>query len=109
MAYDEGMAERIRYFLQDHPDVDERKMFGGLCLMVRGHMCLGVESENLMVRVGPEQYEEALQRPHARKMDFTGKPLKGFIYVAPEGFDADEDLQAWVDLALAFNRTLNAK
>ncbi len=73
--------------------------------MVRGHMCCGVSGEELMVRVGPD----ALSRPHARKMDFTGKPLIGFVYVRPDGIRAKADLQTWVDLGLKFVRSLPAR
>lgn len=102
MAYDEGVAERLRDAYLSLPDVVEKKMFGGIAFMVSGHMSCGVVNDTLMVRVGPEQYEHALKRPHARQMDFTGKPLTGFVYVAPEGFEDDADLQDWVELSLAF-------
>jgi TfoX/Sxy family transcriptional regulator of competence genes len=109
MAYDEGVAERLREALAGHKDVTEKKMFGGIAFMVSGNMCCGVVNGTLMARVGPEQYEAALKRPHARKMDFTGKPLKGFVYVAPEGFESDNDLAYWVRLSLDFVATLPAK
>ena len=106
MAFDEGIAERLRESLADMPEVFERKMFGGIAFMVYGHMSCGVIGEFLMVRVGPEQYPEALRRPHAREMDFTGKPLNGFVYVDPPGFESDEDLASWVGLSLDFVTTL---
>ena len=115
MAYDEDVAYRIRAALADqdgaHPTygVTEKKMFGGLAFMVNGHMCCGLTTEDLMVRVGPEQYEECLAQPHAREMDFTGRPMKGMIYVDSEGYDSDEDLQAWVDRGLAFVTSLPPK
>jgi TfoX/Sxy family transcriptional regulator of competence genes len=109
MAYDEGLAQRIRDLFADDPGVVEKKMFGGLAFIVQGHMCVGVTSDELMVRVGPEQYEEALQLPHARKMDFTGRPLRGFIYVSEDGIESDKDLQAWVDRALSFVHSLPHK
>ena len=109
MSYDEGLAERIRDVLADVPDVTEKKMFGGLCLLVSGNMCCGIVNETLMARVGPEQYEESLKLPHAREMDFTGKPLKGMICVDPEGIAEDEDLQAWVDRCREFMKTLPPK
>ena len=86
-----------------------KRCSAGLAFMVRGNMCCGVIGEELMVRVGPEGYETALTQPHARKMDFTGKPLKGFVYVESDGFDSDDDLQAWVDRALEFVLSLSAK
>ena len=109
MAYDEGLAERIREVLADVPDVTEKKMFGGLCMMVRGNMCCGIVDETLMARVGPDRYAEDLELPHARKMDFTDKPLKGMIYVDPDGISEDEDLQAWVDRCMMFMKTLPPK
>lgn len=104
MAYAEEVAQRVRAALDsaEPPEMMERRMFGGLALMVNGHMCVGVNGDELMVRVGPEAYADALARPHAREMDFTGKPLRGFVYVAPEGFASNEDLEAWIDLGLDF-------
>ena len=109
MAYDEGLAQRVREALSDQSAVIEKKMFGGLAFMVDGHMCCGVTRETLMVRVGPDAYEAALARPHARPMDFTGRPLKGMVYVDREGHEEDEDLQSWVERGLAFTNTLPAK
>ena len=109
MAYDEGLAQRIREMLGDRTDMAEKKMFGGLSFMLHGNMCCGVAGDDLMARVGPGQYEEALGRPHARPMDFTGKPLKGFCYVDAKGYDADADLERWIDLAVRFADTLPAK
>ena len=109
MAYDEGVAQRLREVFEEDFDVIERKMFGGIAFMVNGHMSCGVADEDLMVRVGPEQYEAALRRPHAREMDFTGRPLRGFVYVAPDGFESDEDLLAWVDISLKFVTALPPK
>ncbi len=109
MAYDAGVAQRVREAMQDIAGVVERKMFGGLAFMVYGNMCVGVVREELMVRVGPEQYEYVLNLPYARKMDFTGKPLKGFIYVAAPGFSSDTDLIKWIETGYAFVRTLPKK
>ena len=109
MAYDEGLAERLREVLVDVPDVTEKKMFGGLCLLVQGNMCCGIVDETLMVRVGPDQYETCLTIPHTREMDFTGKPLKGLIYVDPEGIAEDEDLTSWVDRCMTFIGSLPPK
>lgn len=109
MPYDEGLAERLREVFSTHKDVTEKKMFGGIAFMVSGNMCCGVVNDTLMARVGPDHFEAALKRPHVRKMDFTGKPLKGFVYVAPEGFESDEDLAGWVQVSLDFVTTLPAK
>ena len=84
-------------------------MFGGLCIMVAGHMCCGIIKDTLMGRVGPEQYEESLKEPHVRKMDFTGKPMKGMIYVAPEGIKTDKQLKKWVSTCESFVFTLPPK
>ncbi len=92
--YDEGLAERVRLALSERHDVVEKKMFGGLCFMVSGNMCVGVESDRLMVRVGKAGHEEALAQPHARPMDFTGRPMKGFVFVDVEGLMEDEELEA---------------
>ena len=81
MAYDEGLAQRLREVMADHDDIEEKKMFGGLAFMLNGNMCVGVAGEQLMVRVGAEAYADALKQAHAREMDFTGKPLKGFVFV----------------------------
>ena len=108
MAYDEGLAERIREIIGSR-GVVEKKMFGGLAFMVRGHMCCGVQGEELMLRVGPERFEETLAKPHARKMDFTGRPLKGFIYVDSEGLESDDDLAGWVQLGRDFVKSLPPK
>ena len=109
MAYDEGVAERLREAFGTHPFMVEKKMFGGIAFMVTGHMCCGVVDETLMARVGPDQYEEALKKPHTRVMDFTGKPMKGFVYVDPEGFESEEDLQSWITLCENFVSTLEPR
>jgi len=109
MAYDEQLAARIRELLQDRPDFSERQMFGGLCFMLGGHMCCGVVKRELMVRVGPEQYPEALKRPHARPMDFTGRPLEGMVYVGHTGLGSRASLAAWVERGAAFAASLPPK
>jgi TfoX/Sxy family transcriptional regulator of competence genes len=109
MAYDEGTAQRLREVFGERKDVTEKKMFGGIAFMVRGNMCCGVIGETLMARVGPELYKQALTRSHAREMDFTGKPIKGFVQVDPAGFESEKDLKSWVDLCEAFMKTLPTK
>ncbi|MEQ1833416.1 MAG: TfoX/Sxy family protein [Candidatus Eisenbacteria bacterium] len=106
MAYDEGLAERLAEILARRKGVTSKKMFGGLCYLLGGKMFVGIVKDTLMVRVGPAAYADALAQPHAREMDFTGKPMKGYVFVAPAGFDSDRDLRAWVDRALAFAATL---
>lgn len=109
MAYDEGLAQRIRECLEGDPRVTEKKMFGGLAFLVGGNMCCGVTKSELMVRVGPDAYEDSLAQPFAREMDFTGRSLKGMVYVAVEGFESDEDLGGWVGRGVAFAGSLPAK
>ncbi len=109
MAYDEGLAERIRGLLDDRSDVLEKRMFGGIAFMVRGHMAIGVVKDDLMVRVGPEAYEALVRQPHARRMDFTGRPMKGFLYVASSGLETDAALQSWVGHGVGYAASLPAK
>jgi hypothetical protein len=109
MAYDEGVAQRLREVFAEHANVAEKRMFGGIAFMVSGHMCCGVAGEVLMARVGADHYLDALQRPFAREMDFTGRPMKGFVFVDPKGFETDEDLDSWVSLCLGFVRSLPPK
>ena len=109
MAYDEGLAERIRGVFVDREDVIEKKMFGGLAFMVRGHMCCGVSGDDLMLRVGPDQHEDTLALPHARPMDFTGRSMKSFVYVDQAGLDSEDDLAAWTARGLQFVLSLPPK
>ena len=109
MPYDEGLAQRIRELFEDRSDVTEKKMFGGVAFLLGGNMCAGVVRDELMVRVGPDAYEKLLGEPHAREMDFTGRAMRGMIYVGVDGFAEDEDLEAWVAHGLAFARSLPEK
>lgn len=109
MAFSENLANRIRQVLHDDRTVTEKKMFGGLAFLVNGNMCCGIVGDELMVRVGPEAYHSALEHQHASEMNFTGKALKGFIYVSPEGVAADNDLAEWVRRGASFALTLPAK
>lgn len=109
MAYSEALVARIRAALASRTDAAEKKMFGGVAFMVRGHMCVGVNDDELMVRVGPVRYESLVGHPHARPMDFTGKPLKGFIYVAPAGIRTATRLMAWIGHGLRHVQALPAK
>lgn len=93
MACDEGVAARLREFTVDRPDILEKKMFGGLAFMYRGHMLVGIIGESLMARVGPLAFAAALRRPFVREMDFTGKPMKGYVYVDPAGLESDVDFK----------------
>lgn len=109
MAFDEGLAERIRESLHGRRGVTERKMFGGLAFLLKGHMFVGILGDTLMARVGPDSYAEALAQKHVREMDFTGKPMKGYVFVAPEGFESDAALEGWVSRCAKFVETLPPK
>ena len=109
MAYDPGLAERIREHFSGRFDVSEKKMFGGLCFMMFNHMCCGIIGDTLMARVGPARYDELLARRYAKEMDFTGKAMKGMIYVDSEGLAEDVDLGQWLDNCSDFVLSLPAK
>jgi hypothetical protein len=109
MAYDEGLAERIRGVLDERPGVSEKRMFGGIAFMVKDRMSVGIVQDKLMVRVGPDAYEGALRERHVRKMDFTGRPLSGFVYVLPAGYEADADLRRWIERGVAFAASAPAR
>lgn len=109
MAYDEGLAERLRSLLRAVPGITEQRMFGGLALLADGHMFVGLLGETLMARVGPARYAAALQQPGARVMDFTGRPMKGYVFVDPAGIEDDAALAQWVTQCRAFVATLPPK
>ena len=109
MAYDEGLAERIRGLLDERSDVVEKEMFGGIAFMVGGHMAIGVVKDDLMIRVGAKAYEALVRKPHARPMDFTGRPMKGFIYVASSGLETDAALRGWLEHGVHYATSLPAK
>lgn len=104
MAYDEHLAERVAQELQERKvSYEEKKMFGGLCFMIDDKMCIGIVKEDFMARIDPELAEQVEKLTGCRPMDFTGKRMKGYYYVAPEGVDAQNDLAYWIDLCLQFN------
>jgi len=104
MAYDKYLADRINQVLHENQIMfKEKEMMGGLCYMVDDKMCLAVIGDNLMARVGPDVYEESLKKDGCHKMDFTGKPMTGFVYIDPDGLDRDEDLEYWIQLCLDYN------
>ena len=109
MPSDELLVERIRHALARRRGVSEKRMFGGVCFMINGNMCAGVNDRLLMLRLGNELAAKALSEPHTRPMDFTGRPLKSMIYVEPEGYDTDDDLDSWVARAADFAKTLPKK
>ena len=108
-AFDEGLAERIRGALDEQAGVSEKRMFGGIAFLVKGHMSVGIVQDKLMVRVGPESYDRVLRERYARRMDFTGRPMKGFVYIVPAGYESDADLQRWVNLGVSYVASLPAK
>src|ERR1700741_3501234 len=104
MAFNQNLADRTREIISlTHKNVEEKKMFGGLCFMVNDKMCVGVEQERLMVRIDPAVYDEAMEKEGCRPMDFTGKPMKGFVFVDIAALNTKKKLEYWVNLALAFN------
>lgn len=109
MAFSEKLADRIRKQLASETGIVEKKMFGGLAFMVSGNMSCGVAGDDLMVRVGPDAYADALAEPDAREMDFTGRPMKGMIYVTADGIRTAKRLAFWVQKGLRFAQSLPAK
>ena len=104
MAYDEFLAERIVKILNDkRVNFEAKKMMGGLTYMVDGKMCIGIVKNNLMARIGPDVYEDALKLDGCNEMDFTGRPMKGWVFVEPISVDMDEDLEYWIQLCLDYN------
>ena len=109
MAYDEKLAQRIRLQLGNRRGISERKMFGGMAFMLDGKMCCGVLDSNLVARLSVDDCAAALRTPHVRPMDFTGKPLKGFLYVGAAALRSDAALRSWVEHCVTFVNTLPAK
>jgi TfoX N-terminal domain len=96
MGYDEQLANRIRQAFGGRHGITERKMFGGLAFLCRGRMCCGIVGSDLMVRVPDDEFDEVMRGPHVRPMDFTGRPLRGFVYVSPPGFRTAAALRTWL-------------
>jgi TfoX/Sxy family transcriptional regulator of competence genes len=109
MAYDTLLADRVRAALSLFSDLVEKKMFGGVGFMIRGNLACGVHGDDLIVRVGPEKYKQALARPHARPFDMTGRPMAGWVMVAPQGCQGEAELSNWVRQGVDFVRSLPAK
>ena len=104
MAYNEHLAERIDRILKEKKVLfNDKKMMGGLCYMVNDKMCIGIVKDQLMARIDPLIHEKALKKQGCKDMDFTGRPMKGFVFVEPEGIDMEKDLESWIDLCLEFN------
>src|SRR5437899_12030596 len=102
MAFDENLAARIRSALARKKNIEEKKMFGGICFLLKGNMLVGVWKDSLIVRIGPDEGEVALLEPHVKAFDITGKPMKNWILVEPEGVEDDDQLKAWIQRALKF-------
>jgi TfoX/Sxy family transcriptional regulator of competence genes len=109
MAYNEILAQRVRQLLAGkNLRVEEKKMMGGLTFMVNEKMCVGILQDDLMARIAPEEYDSTLLKKGCREMDFTGRPMKGFVFISPEGTKDGEDLTYWIHLALAYNERARA-
>jgi hypothetical protein len=109
MAYDEALAQRVRETLRLRRGITERKMFGGIAFMLRRHMFVGISEQSLMARVGPQYHERAMAKAGVREMDFTGRPMRGYVFVGPQGLRSRADLKRWVDQCAAFVASLPAK
>jgi hypothetical protein len=109
MTFSERTVHQIRRAMGNTPGLSERALYSGVAFMVRGNMCCGMIDDNLVVRVGPDIYDAALREPHARPMDFTGRPLPGFVYVDRAGFESSTLLRQWIDRSMSFVRTLPPK
>jgi TfoX/Sxy family transcriptional regulator of competence genes len=108
MAYSEKMADRIRKALAAQKNIEEKKMFGGLCFMVNDKMCIGVNQDEIMCRIDPDLYDEAVERNGARPMDFTGRPMKGYVFVSEDGIKKKSDFDYWIKHCLEFNKKAKA-
>lgn len=109
MAYNEGLAIRMRKALIETPEIIEKRMFGGIGFMLHGNLACGVIKDDLISRVGTENYGAALAKPHTKPFGFTGRPMKGWIAVGPEGYGSDYDLKGWVQIGVDFAGSLPAK
>ena len=109
MPYDEELADRVRALLAGRSGVREQKMFGGLAFMLNGNMACGILRGELIVRVGKENFDDALSLPHARVFDMTGRPMRSFVYVAGEGIASDDGLAEWTGRGVAYAETLPPK
>ena len=105
MAYNEKLADRVREMIAEtEVNIEDKKMFGGLCFMVNDKMCIGVEQERLMIRLDPARYDEAMEKDGCKPMDFTGKIMKGFVFVDADVLTTNKRLSYWVNLALQYNK-----
>ena len=106
MPYDQKLAERVRRILDSRQGISEKRMFGGLAFMLRDKMCFGVLKDKLVARIGPEQAERMLKKQHVSPMDFTGRPLKGYVYVDSSGIQNETKLRFWLELSISFVSSL---
>ncbi|NTV15691.1 MAG: TfoX/Sxy family protein [Desulfobulbaceae bacterium] len=109
MAYDQGLAQRVRELLEERRGYHEKKMFGGICFLLYGNMTCGILKDDLIVRVGPAAHAEALRQPETRPFDLTGRSMSGWVMVGPAGCEGDEDLSSWVEKGAGFAGTLPPK
>jgi hypothetical protein len=109
MAYDQGLAQRIREEMAGYPDLSEREMFGGIGFMLSGNMACGVIQDEMIVRIGPERHAQALEEQYTREFDFTGRPMKGWVMVGSPGYEEDADLRRWVQWGVDFATSLPPK
>ncbi|MBN9381036.1 MAG: TfoX/Sxy family protein [Chitinophagaceae bacterium] len=109
MAYNEKLADRVREIISlTHKNIEEKRMFGGLCFMVNNKMCVGVEKDRLMVRFDPGKYDEVMEKEGCKPMDFTGKPMKGYVFVDIDVLNTKAKLTYWISLALEYNKVAKA-
>ena len=106
MAFDETLAKRIRTILAARKDLVEKHMFGGVCFMIRRRMCCGIIDSSLMARLDPDLADRLADHPHVRPMDFTGKPMRGYLFVDPEGIDSPKALKSWIERSVAYVETM---
>lgn len=109
MPYDETLAERLRFQLARKRGIEEKRMFGGIGFLLQGNMALGAWRDSLIVRVGTTAAADLQYAPHAKVMDLTGRPMKGWLMIAPAGWDTEDDLKTWVSHALDFVKTIPRK
>src|SRR5262245_30021361 len=109
MAFSESLAARVRDALAHTKGIEEKRMFGGVGFLLRGNMLVGIWKDSLIVRLGPEESDAALEEPHVKPFDITGKPMKGWVLVGPEALDNDDQLKGWIERAMGFVGTLPAK
>jgi TfoX/Sxy family transcriptional regulator of competence genes len=104
MAYNQQLANRIREQLQELDGIEEKEMMGGLCFMLNDKMCVGIVKDEMMCRMDPALYEEALEKAGCHEMDFTGRPMKGWVLVGEDGLKTTDDMQYWIGLAIDYNK-----